>query len=196
MENLKNIVFTLVLLFSIGCSGGGSDSKQAEELLKSSADLGVGSTSFQNGGEISKKYVCKNKGGEDISPQVSWKAVDGAKSYAIVMDDEVPPCGKGDKACRHWGVFNIPSTVTSLKEGEDLSKIEGVTIGKTYNGKVDYEGPCPPNAHVYKLTVFALKEGMPKIGNGEGLTRSQFIKKYKDFILGYGTISGKFNPSK
>ncbi len=184
----------LVLTFAFdGCSGGSS--KSMESIVdKSKSTLQVSSSSIQNGAEIDKKYVCKSKGGSDISPQLNWSgAPQGVGSYAIIMDDEVAPCGKGDKACVHWAVFNIPSTVTSLPEGKS---IEGVAYGVTYNGKQDYEGPCPPNRHIYNITVYALDAKAPKISSGVKFTRSSFAKKYKDHILSYGTISGSFDPSK
>ncbi len=185
------VILVLIMVFE-GCSGS---SKPMESVMDSSkSTISVTSTSIQNGGVIDKKYVCKAKGGSDISPQLSWSSASkGVGSYAVIMDDEVPPCGKGDKACVHWGVFNLPATTTSLSEGK---RVDGAAYGIAYNGQKDYEGPCPPNAHIYNITVYALDANMPKISDGVAFTRSSFATKYKDHILSYGTISGSFDPSK
>jgi Raf kinase inhibitor-like YbhB/YbcL family protein len=151
-------------------------------------DFVVKSTAYKNEDTIPSKYTCK---GDNISPPYSWENVPvGTAKYAVIMDDENFPCGTGDSACRHWGVFNIPSSTTALAEDLDISTIDGVVEGGNYTGNHDYAGPCPPSEHTYKTTVFALKESMPNLGS-VSLTRSQFASTYSEHILDSSTISGK-----
>ena len=106
------------------------------------------------------------------------------------MDDE--DCGAGDRACRHWSVFNIPLNVTSLKAGEDPGAIDGVTQGSNYLGKEGYAGPCPPSQHTYRITVFALDGGAPRVDKGAEMNRAKFQSKYGQHILGSATIAGTY----
>jgi len=147
------------------------------------ADFTLTSTSYKEGDNIPSKYTCR---GTNISPMFTWEnAPIGTAKYAIIMDDEDSPCGTGDNACKHWGLFNIPSTTTLLAENLDISTLNGAVEGK------DYSGPCPPSLHTYKTTLFALKESMPTL-NQVSLTRSQFTSTYGEYILDSATISGKF----
>ena len=115
-------------------------------------------------------------------------------SFAIIMDDEVPPCGTGKNACKHWAVFNIPSTVNAIAEYAKISLIPNATEGMNYTGATGYAGPCPPNEHIYKTTVYSLKSSMPIISSGTPLTRSEFNSNYAEHILKSATISGIFDP--
>jgi len=155
----------------------------------STASFRISSSSYTNGSEIASKYSCQ---GTNISPQYSWaNAPANTSSYALIMDDEVSPCGTGDQACKHWSVFNITSSTSSLNENASTS---GLVQGANYAGGVGYEGPCPPTTHTYKTTVYALNSSMPTIASGTGLTRSQFESSYKSYIVGSDTISGTFAP--
>lgn len=110
------------------------------------------------------------------------------------MDDEVSPCGVGANACKHWGVFNIPAEVEMLDENINLALIDGVIQGANWRGTASYTGPCPPNQHVYKTTIYALSDSMPVLTSTPNFTRSQFEARYSDNILATGTISGIFTP--
>ncbi len=151
------------------------------------------SNSFLNGKTIPAKYTCK---GINISPEFEWvNTPAGTTSFALIMDDEDAPCGTNDNACVHWAIFNIPNKIHKLNENIDISTIIGVTQGKNYTGSIGYEGPCPPNTHNYKITIFALNHNMPFIPNGAYYTRSSFRAKYSKYILGEATYSGIFSPA-
>ena len=154
----------------------------------STAKLTLKSSSFTDGSVIPKKHACEYLGGNDISPQFSWEnAPKESSKFAIIMDDETTPCGTGDNACVHWGLFNIPNSITSLGENE--------TISNTYTD--GYYGPCPPSNHIYKTTVYALNNKMPDIAYSNmpdsGMTRSKFKTLYGSYILQESTISGTFS---
>ena len=151
------------------------------------------SRSFSEGSEIPEAQACRTKGGANQSPQLSWSnAPAGTAGFALIMDDENPPCGARDKACRHWSVYNIPASVTSLEAGQDPAITYGAAGGSNYTGGVGYAGPCPPSRHAYRMTIYALKEGMPPVSGGAALTRSQFEAKYSNFILARATLTGFF----
>lgn len=151
------------------------------------------SQDFRNDETVPKKFGCKRLGGKNISPEFHWiNPPQGRQSYALIVDDEDSPCGKGEFACRHWSVFNIPTTIHSFKAGEDVTAISKVTERKNYTGGIGYAGPCPPYTHRYNFTIYALKDGMPYIPPGEALTRSIFQEEFYPYILGSSTLYGFF----
>lgn len=153
------------------------------------------STAFSNGEVIPSEHVCNDRGGANVSPPLAWDyAPEGAMSFALIMDDEVPPCGAGSAACKHWQVYNIPLDVTSLDKGQNVEEITGVTQGVNWNGTSNYTGPCPPNPHTYNITLFALDASMDPVEEGTPLTRSQFKNNFEDSILDSVTLTGTFAP--
>jgi Raf kinase inhibitor-like YbhB/YbcL family protein len=159
--------------------------------------LSFTASSFNDGDSIPLKHACINTGGQNTSIGFSWSNPPESTSwYALIIDDETAPCGTGDNACVHWGVFNMPNTMTSITEGVTPSAAQGYV----YDGTIGYAGPCPPNTHTYKATLYALNSGMPYITAQntapDGLTRSEFETGYGSYILGSKTISGTFDPTQ
>ena len=155
-------------------------------------DFVVTSTAYDDGARIPKDHVCSDHSGSNQSPPFSWEnSPQSTVSYALIMDDEVSPCGQGDSACKHWGLFNIPSVTNELSTNLDISTIDGAIEGLTYAGTNNYAGPCPPSKHTYKTTIFALKEGMPTL-KSVSMTRSKFKSKYSEYILNSATIAGTY----
>jgi len=188
MIKITTTTLAFLALSLTGC--GGSDSNDPVVPTPVAADFTLTSSSYKEGEAIPVQNSCSSA---DMSPQYSWTdAPEGTTSFALVMDDEVLPCGTGDNACRHWAVFNIPATITNLIENVVVTT--PLTEGLTYNNKTDYAGPCPPIEHTYKTTVYALGTGMAIVPAGEALTRSQFSTNYKDWILDQATITGTFKP--
>lgn len=127
------------------------------------ADFAVQSSSWQDGQTMNNAYVFNSFGctGNNVSPEVSWSnAPQGTKSFAVTVYDPDAPTGSG---WWHWTVFNIPASVTEIKEGASSSSGSlpaGSVEGRTDFGKPGYGGACPPTGdkpHRYILTVFALK---------------------------------------
>ena len=150
------------------------------------------SSSYQDGERIPKIHVCSDYAGSDYSPQLSWEnAPKTTTSFAIIMDDEVSPCGTRDNACKHWGLFNISSETLDLEENINTNVPTGVVLGENYMGSKKYAGPCPPDTHVYKTTLYALGNEMPNLQN-VSMSRSKFESTYKKHILNSVTLSGVF----
>jgi len=153
-------------------------------------DFKIESTAYANGAVIPKIHACTDKGGSHISPQLQWTNIPtGTQSFAVIMDDEISPCGIGDNACSHWNVVNIPLVKTELSQGENLSS----SILESPDG---YYGPCPPSNHSYNITVYALDDTMPILNANDlgvqGLTRSQFSSQYSQYILDKTTLNGQY----
>lgn len=181
----------------VACGGGSSSGTTAPvpaPVPVPVAAMSVSSTSYTDGGVIPLKHAGTNRvpAGSNISPALTITNVPaGTTSFAIVMDDEVPPCGTGNSACVHWGVFNLPATKVAIAENENLGAISGVVLGGNYNGTAGYEGPNPPSNHVYRLTVYALSSG-GAVAAPVTYTRSQFQAAFASRIVGSATYTGRF----
>ncbi len=101
-------------------------------------------------------------GGEDVSPQLSWRGFpEGTKSFAVTAYDPDAPSASG---FWHWGVFNIPTDVTSLPAGagsEDGSLLpDGAIQLRNDAGFRGYVGAAPPpghGTHHYHFVVHAVE---------------------------------------
>lgn len=152
----------------------------------------LSSSAFSDGAKIPRQYTCK---GDNLSPPLSWRGQpEGTARFALLVDDENAPCGKEDNACKHWQLYNIPASKTSLAEGEQASAIDGATQGINWDASQAYSGPCPPNPHSYTFSLFALGENAPLIKDRMSLTRSQFGKLYSQHILATAELRGNFDP--
>ncbi len=117
--------------------------------------LHVTSTTFVNGARQPRSVAFAACGGENISPQLSWRgAPAGTRSFALTEFDRDAPTGVG---FWHWLLVNIPASVTSLAPGAALPA--GAVAGMTDHGLPGYQGPCPPEGdipHHYTFTISAL----------------------------------------
>lgn len=157
------------------------------------APFTLSSGSYADGAAIPVKHACTVQTGSNVSPALAWSnAPSGTAAYAIVMDDEVSPCGTGSNACIHWNAFNLPASASTLGEGVNPATLgSSVVLGTAYNEATGYQGPCPPNPHVYKLTLYALDSSTDFVRT-PSLTRSQFAYAYAARILGSATLTGTF----
>ncbi len=121
------------------------------------ATLDVASADFEDNGALPQRH---SEYADGLSPQLSWTAVDGALSYAIIMED---PDAKPITPFVHWVAWNIPGTLTELPDGLQeqarLLEPEGVMQGLNSAGRHGYMGPKPPvgdPAHQYHFQVLAL----------------------------------------
>ncbi len=89
--------------------------------------------------------------GGNASPKLNWTpAARGTKSYAVVLFDETANF-------THWGIYNIPPSVTALPADAGVAGAIGTQITNDF-GMKEYDGPCPPPGlvHKYVFTVYAL----------------------------------------
>lgn len=166
--------------------------KRAE--TQASGSVTVSSSSFRNGGAMDQKY---SEYADGVSPALSWKAVPGAKSYAIIAED---PDSKPVAPFVHWLAWNIPANVTSLPEGVQeqprLTDPEGVLQGRNTRGSMGYYGPKPPvgeAAHPYHFQVYAL-DVMLDVPFGSD--RDTLLKAMQGHVMAKGEIVGKYGQKQ
>lgn len=185
----------LYVITLIASDGKSSSAVATTSVTASATNLTVNSSSYANGGVIPLRIAGTGVGGGNLSPQLNISDVPkGTQRFAIIMDDESPPCQVGLSACRHWGVYNLPVSKTSIAEGENLLTQSNVTLGSNYTGSVGYSGPAPAPAtsHTYKLTVYALTNDVTWVTAVPDYTRAKFELDFKAFIIGKATLTGTF----
>ncbi len=100
------------------------------------------SAGFSEGQRIPKRYTCE---GEDLSPPLAWSGAPPAtRSFLLACDDPDAPAG----TWHHWSLFNMPATVTALKEGlSRRAHVDAMRQAVNDFGEIGYRGPCPPRGH-------------------------------------------------
>jgi Raf kinase inhibitor-like YbhB/YbcL family protein len=168
-------------------------SKIAIDLVQASSDTAVSvQAEFGDGGMIP---VASAADGDNASPKLEWSgAPEGTKSFVVVVDD---PDAKEPKPFVHWIVYDLPATVTSLREGLPTESIlpdpKNAKQGTNSMGATGYVGPKPPvedPAHSYHFQVFALD--VPSLELDPGAPRDQVLEKMNGHVLAEGEIVGKF----
>ncbi len=166
----------------------------AKEMLqpKNAGAIEVKSQDFQANGAIPFQYSAY---GENISPELSWSgAPDGTKTFAILLED---PDATSPKPFVHWVAYNIPSDVTTLREGLPATpRLEEPVMlqGQNSAGRTGYFGPKPPDepVHHYHFQIFALDTTLP-LDPGKDLPA--VVDAMKGHVLASGEIVGTFrNP--
>lgn len=152
--------------------------------------LTVRSPSFGAGAAVPPKH---SEYADGVSPELSWTAVTGAKSYAIICED---PDAKPITPFVHWVAWNIPAAVTRLPEGlqeqHRLTAPEGVLQGLTSRGSVAYFGPRPPVGdapHHYHFLVLALDT---VLSVAPGSDRDTVLAAMKGHVLAKGELVGTY----
>ena len=162
------------------------------ETATATATLTVGSPAFAEGGAIPALYSSYE---QDVNFAVEWTPGPvGTMSYALIMED---PDAAMPKPFVHWVAWNIPATVTGLREGlqkqEILTDPPGMRQGVTSRGTVGYLGPRPPAGdprHVYHVQVFALDAllDLPL----SGADRDQVLATAAGHVVARGELTGTF----
>lgn len=180
MRNRRGLyALCLILLVTMtACSGGGQTSSgmvpsnsgasaastarhAAVTSQAASSQFVVTSTTFTNNSRVPASMVFKGTLGSvctggNRSPQLSWNnAPGGTRSFAVIVFDSTANFA-------HWGIYNIPSTTTSLPENAGAG---GNSLGIQVNNDAQlrgYSGPCPPPGlnHRYVFTVYALDSAL------------------------------------
>ena len=171
-------------------AGTGVPLAEDREETRSDATTQVRSPAFRNQALIPERHSAYADG---LSPPLSWQAVEGARSYAIVMED--PDAGPITPFV-HWVAWNIPASVTSLPEGlpTHLRPAEppGITQGRNSRGMVGYFGPRPPAGdppHHYHVLVLALDATLDL---EPGATRDELLAAARGHVLATGVVVGTY----
>ena len=165
-----------------------------ETQTKSSTAISVQSASIPSNGSIPLKH---SEYADGVSPALSWTAVQGAQSYALIMED---PDAKPITPFVHWVIWNIPAQVTKLPEGLQeqmrLTEPEGVLQGRTSRGSVGYFGPRPPigdRPHHYHFQVFALDALLDVT---PGVDRDTLLAAISKHVIAKGELIGTFQQQQ
>ncbi|RZK17995.1 MAG: YbhB/YbcL family Raf kinase inhibitor-like protein, partial [Flavobacterium sp.] len=159
--------------------------------------LTLHSSAFENSGVIPDIYSEYEQG---ASFPLSWKgAPANTKSFVLIMED--PDVKKKPKPVIHWTAWNIPATVTSLRQGlqkqDRLEDPKGLMQGLNSNGIIGYRGPRPPAGdpfHHYHTQVFALDT---MLNLNAGADREKILQAMKGHVLASGDLVGLFRrPDK
>jgi Raf kinase inhibitor-like YbhB/YbcL family protein len=166
---------------------------RAPESPRGSNPITVTSATFAPGGTIPREAVFTGCGGQNVSPQLSWRDFPAeTKSFALTVFDPDAPTGSG---YWHWVAFDIPANVTSLEADASGGKSPGGgKTGYTDFGTNGYSGPCPPagdQPHRYVFTVYALDVPSVK-GAGQGTTGATLVFQMRGHVLATGTLVGRF----
>ena len=154
----------------------------------------VTSSSFSPQGEIPSRYTCE---GENLSPALSWVGVPkAAKSLALIVDDPDAPDPKAPKQVFvHWVLYNLPPTVSQLKEGMQTKDLPGSTLeGKNDWRKTGYGGPCPPiGRHRYFFKLYALDTVLPDLHQP---TKQELEQAMHGHIIAQGELVGTYQKKR
>jgi Raf kinase inhibitor-like YbhB/YbcL family protein len=143
------------------------------------------------GGNMASNPNCA---GNDISPALSWaNPPPGTKSYAITMVD---PESRNGLGTNHWVAYGIPTSVTSVAEGEFSKPLTKFVAGKGTRGLSVYDGPCtaPPAEHHYIFVIIATD--LDPAALPPGLTREQLLAKLSGHALLASGLVGLFTKPK
>jgi Raf kinase inhibitor-like YbhB/YbcL family protein len=123
----------------------------------------VTSGSVRDHEKLSLPYVSGifGAGGEDISPQLSWRGFpEGTKSFAVTMYDSDAPTASG---FWHWAVVDIPANINELPRGAGNAEGTGIPHGAFQLPNdarmAQYIGAAPPaghGKHRYYIVVHAV----------------------------------------
>jgi Raf kinase inhibitor-like YbhB/YbcL family protein len=111
----------------------------------------VTSTDVQNGEKMSLPQVSGifGAGGEDLSPQLSWRGFpEATKSFVVTVYDPDAPTASG---FWHWAVVDLPANITALPRGAGDASGSGLPKGafqlRNDGGMARYIGAAPPSGH-------------------------------------------------
>ena len=166
-----------------------------ETRASGAARISVSAAAFTANGAIPRE---QSEYGLGISPALSWSAVPGAASYAILVED---PDGSA-KPVVHWVAWNIPAGTTrlpaGLQERDRLSggTLEGIMQGATGRGTVGWYGPRPPKGdrpHRYHFQLLALDR---QLDLPLDATRDQLLAAASGHVLATGELIGTYSEAK
>jgi Raf kinase inhibitor-like YbhB/YbcL family protein len=154
-------------------------------LTIAAASMQLRSADFTAGGAIPQRYMARDCGGENRSPELDWSRVpSGVKSFALVIHDPDAPLAGGFD---HWVVYDIAAVERRLASGTYLRPEQ---LGTNTRGTQGYYGPCPPPgpAHHYVFTLYALD--IAHLNASAPLTATQLQARISGHVLAKAVLTG------
>jgi Raf kinase inhibitor-like YbhB/YbcL family protein len=176
---------------NVGPAAQGGPPVLAKELARARVGgrISVTSTAFSSGNVLGDKYT---QNGANMSPPLAWtRGPTGTQSYVILAEDSGV---NRSEPIVHWVVYNIPSTVRTLREDmpEGTTLPNGALQGKNVSGQSGYLGPKPPagQTHPYHFQVFALNTRLNI--DPANADRAAVIEAMKGKVLALGDIVANY----
>ena len=127
--------------------------------------------------------------GEGRSPTLRWQPVDGARSYAVLVEDPDAPTAE---PFVHWLAWNIPPDMHELPEdirGDTAPRApSGIRQGRNDRGSIGWFGPRPPAGdapHHYHFQVLALDA---MLDLEEGASRDELLRTIDGRVIAKGEL--------
>lgn len=156
------------------------------DATRTSVGIGVSSPDVEAGAAIPARHTDY---GEGRSPALQWKAVGGARSYAVLVEDPDAPT---DKPFVHWLAWNIPADTHALpgdiRPDAASARPAGMREGRNDHGGVGWFGPRPPAGdppHRYHFEVLALDA---MLDLDDGATREDLLASIDGRVLAKGEL--------
>ncbi|PCJ65356.1 MAG: YbhB/YbcL family Raf kinase inhibitor-like protein [Bacteroidetes bacterium] len=191
IKQINLLIVLVAISFLYSCSGDDPVTPK-DSTNVDTAELFFTTSAFASGATIPIKYTCD---GIDLSPKLEWgNAPDGTMSFAIIVDDPdaIPVAGF---IWDHCLILNIPSDVSSLKEGVSISNIlalDGLMIKNSFKNFA-YNGPCPPpnQVHTYRFELYALDVAKLS-GVNSSSNKQQLLNAIDKHKLAKASFTGTF----
>ena len=158
----------------------------------------VSSSAFKDGEVWGSKFAGADPSrtnpscpGQNVSPPLAWtNAPATTRSFAIVMYD---PDGGNGLGVSHWVAYGIPTTKTSLAEGEASTSPKDFVGGKNGIGHDHYFGPCGPSGHsLHHYIISVIATDLAPDALKPGLTRDELLAALKGHALAPASIVGRY----
>jgi Raf kinase inhibitor-like YbhB/YbcL family protein len=144
-------------------------------------ELEITTPAFSSLGTIPKRYTSE---GENVSPALEWSKIPPeTKQLVLICHDPDAPLPLG---FTHWILYNIPSDVQAISEGEG----DQYTTGLNTSGSNGYTGPAPPpghGIHHYYFWLYALNKSL---NLKPGLNRTDLLETIADHVTAQARLVG------
>lgn len=170
---MKKIIFLLIILITTAYLFLNLNKSEAE-----GSSMKLISSAFKNGGVLPTLYTCD---GKEVNPPLQWSdAPADTKSFMLIMEDPDAPATKPNPWV-HWIVFNIPPSISEIKEDANIQALKGARQGLTNSGKSKFHGACPPDKmHRYYFILYALDSMLDLL---EGASKGELMKAIDGHVL-------------
>lgn len=175
-------IIGLLLSGLVGCREASPGPTPATGEGEEAAAFRLSSPAFGHGQPIPKRYTCE---GEDLIPPLQWEgAPPGTQSFVLIMEDPDAPMGTWD----HWIVYDIPATVTSIREATPPPG----RVGRNSWEKTSYGGPCPPPGPVHRYFFRLYAVDIPSLNLPEGAEKKDVLQALEGHILAQTELMGLY----
>ena len=159
------------------------------------AAMTLTSSAWPAGGAIPAKYT---QAGDDMSPPLAWSgAPDGIVSYVLIVHDADAPIGNGTDDLLQWMLWNIPASVTALREhAPAISQLPDGTRQISATGPY-YRGPGalaagPTHHYVFELFALDTMLDVPAVGAQPPAARAAVTAAMAGHVRGKAVYTGLF----